>query len=140
MRPLAACATLLTAVLIICILFIWLPCVFLGVMANRVTDVPEIRAKQVARQTLATKGKTIVTLDGYDTAADAHEALIAFLGLEWEPACRDFHRTERPVLTASAWQVRQPLYTRSVGRWRCYERHLRPLSEVVARRRKGLSA
>jgi tetratricopeptide (TPR) repeat protein len=66
--------------------------------------------------------------------------LIAFLGLEWEPACRDFHRTERPVLTASAWQVRQPLYTRSVGRWRCYERHLRPLSEVVARRRKGLSA
>ena len=33
----------------ICILAIWLPCVFLGVMANRVTDVPEIRAKQEAR-------------------------------------------------------------------------------------------
>lgn len=43
----------------LCILFIWLPCVFLGVMANRVTDVPEIRAKQEARQMLATKGKTM---------------------------------------------------------------------------------
>ena len=63
--------------------------------------------------------------------------LIEFLGLEWEPACLDFHRTERPVLTASAWQVRQPLYTRSVGRWRHYERHLRPLSEVVAQQRFG---
>ena len=43
----------------ICILAIWLPCVFLGVMANRVTDVPEIRAKQEARRTLATQGKTM---------------------------------------------------------------------------------
>jgi tetratricopeptide (TPR) repeat protein len=51
--------------------------------------------------------------------------LMKFLGLEWEPACLDFHLTERPVLTASAWQVRQPLYTRSVGRWRNYRRVLR---------------
>jgi SSS family solute:Na+ symporter len=43
----------------LCILFIWLPCVFLGVMANRVTDVPEIRAKQEARRVLATQGKTM---------------------------------------------------------------------------------
>jgi SSS family solute:Na+ symporter len=43
----------------ICILLIWLPCVFLGVMANRVTDVPEIRAKQDARRVLATQGKTM---------------------------------------------------------------------------------
>ena len=56
--------------------------------------------------------------------------LIEFLGLEWEPACLEFHLTERPILTASAWQVRQPLYTRSVRRWRCYERHLRALGEV----------
>ncbi|MBV8131416.1 MAG: sulfotransferase, partial [Alphaproteobacteria bacterium] len=57
--------------------------------------------------------------------------LIEFLGLDWEPACLDFHRTERPVFTASTWQVRQPLYTRSVGRWRCYERHLGPLLDVL---------
>jgi SSS family solute:Na+ symporter len=43
----------------ICIMAIWLPCVFLGVMANRVTDVPEIRAKQEARRVLATQGKTM---------------------------------------------------------------------------------
>lgn len=57
--------------------------------------------------------------------------LIEFLGLDWEPSCLDFHRTQRPVLTASAWQVRQPLYRRSVGRWRRYERHLRPLLQVL---------
>ena len=43
----------------LCIMFIWLPCVFLGVMANRVTDVPQIRAKQEARRVLATQGKAM---------------------------------------------------------------------------------
>jgi SSS family solute:Na+ symporter len=43
----------------LCILAIWLPCVFLGVMANRVTDVPQIRAKQEARRVLATQGKNM---------------------------------------------------------------------------------
>jgi SSS family solute:Na+ symporter len=43
----------------LCILAIWLPCVFLGVMANRVGDIPEIRAKQEARRMLATQGKTL---------------------------------------------------------------------------------
>src|SRR4030095_5534938 len=43
----------------LCILAIWLPCVFLGVMANRVTDVPEIKAKQEARRVLATQGRAM---------------------------------------------------------------------------------
>jgi SSS family solute:Na+ symporter len=43
----------------LCILAIWLPCVFLGVMANRVTDIPEIRAKQEARRVLATQGRNM---------------------------------------------------------------------------------
>jgi SSS family solute:Na+ symporter len=43
----------------LCILAIWLPCVFLGVMANRVTDVPQIKAKQEARRMLATQGKNL---------------------------------------------------------------------------------
>lgn len=43
----------------LCIMAIWLPCVFLGVMANRVTDVPQIRAKQEARRVLATQGKAM---------------------------------------------------------------------------------
>lgn len=58
--------------------------------------------------------------------------LVDFLGLDWDPACLDFHRTERTVVTASSWQVRQPVYQRSVGRWRNYERHLGPLSDVLA--------
>ena len=43
----------------LCILAIWLPCVFLGVMANRVTEVPQIRAKQEARRVLATQGRNM---------------------------------------------------------------------------------
>lgn len=43
----------------LCIMAIWLPCVFLGVMANRVSDVSQIRAKQEARRVLATQGKTM---------------------------------------------------------------------------------
>jgi len=43
----------------LCILAIWLPCVFLGVMANRVGDVPQIKAKQEARRVLATQGKNM---------------------------------------------------------------------------------
>ena len=56
--------------------------------------------------------------------------IISFLGLPWNPACLDFHRTERTVQSASDWQVRQPIYTRSVGRWRNYERHLGPIFEA----------
>ena len=42
-------------------------------------------------------------------------------------ACLAFHETERQIMTASLWQVRQPIYTSSVGRWRAYRRHLQPL-------------
>ena len=50
--------------------------------------------------------------------------LIAACGLEWEPACLEFHRTERPVRTASVTQVRQPVYKKSVARWKNYESDL----------------
>lgn len=55
------------------------------------------------------------------------ENLLAFLGLEWNDACLSFHETATLVKTASVWQVREPLYSRSSGRWRNYERHLEPL-------------
>ena len=51
-------------------------------------------------------------------------ALIAALGLPWEDACRDFHLADRPVATASALQVREPVHARSVGRWKRFEREL----------------
>ena len=59
--------------------------------------------------------------------------LIDFLGLEWEAGCLAFHETDRPVTTASGWQVRQPLYDRSVGRWRHYAAHLGDLIAAIER-------
>jgi tetratricopeptide (TPR) repeat protein len=53
--------------------------------------------------------------------------LLAWCGLEWEPACLEFYKTRRPVRTTSVAQVRRPIYTGSVGRWRNYERALGPL-------------
>ncbi len=53
--------------------------------------------------------------------------IIAQCGLAWDARCLDFHRTERSVRTASATQVRQPIYRSSVGRWRRYENFLGPL-------------
>jgi tetratricopeptide (TPR) repeat protein len=57
--------------------------------------------------------------------------LIEFLDLDWEPTCLDFHRTERTVTTVSHWQVRQPLYQSSVGRWKNYEKHLGALFSAL---------
>jgi cytochrome c-type biogenesis protein CcmH/NrfG len=48
------------------------------------------------------------------------KALIAFLGLPWESACLEFHRSNRAVQTPSRWQVREPIHGRSAGRWRPY--------------------
>lgn len=57
--------------------------------------------------------------------------LVDFVGLEWEDACLEFHKTERVVKTASIWQARQPIYTKSVERWRNYENHLGPLMRAL---------
>jgi tetratricopeptide (TPR) repeat protein len=54
-------------------------------------------------------------------------ALIAWCGLEWDPACLEFHKTRRVVRTSSVTQVRQPVHTGSIGRWRNYETALAPL-------------
>jgi tetratricopeptide (TPR) repeat protein len=57
--------------------------------------------------------------------------LLDFLGLPWNDSCRDFHRTARPILTASVNQVREPLHARSVGRWRRHAAQLAPLLEAL---------
>ncbi len=59
-------------------------------------------------------------------------ALIEFMGLDWEPACLDFHLSNRRVKTASYEQVRKPIYTSSVGRWRNYEPWLGPLKMALS--------
>jgi tetratricopeptide (TPR) repeat protein len=57
--------------------------------------------------------------------------LLGHLDLPWEERCLDFHQTSAMVRTPSNWQVRQPLYTTSSGRWRHYERHLGPLKAAL---------
>ena len=59
------------------------------------------------------------------------ERLLSFCGLTWESACLTFHQTDRPVMTASMSQVRQPLYTSAVGRWRAYKPFLGPLFQAL---------
>ena len=57
--------------------------------------------------------------------------IIDFVGLAWDPACLNFHLSGRGVQTPSRWQVKQPMHTRSVGRWRNYEASLAPLLDVL---------
>jgi tetratricopeptide (TPR) repeat protein len=66
--------------------------------------------------------------------------LIAFCGLDWDPRCLDFPSSRRPVQTVSKLQVRRPMYTSSVGRWRRYERHLGPLLQALQEAVRGPQA
>lgn len=59
-------------------------------------------------------------------------ALIAYLGLPWDDAVLSFHETDRPVRTASAAQVRQPMYQGSVDLWKRYGDRLKPLLDRLA--------
>ena len=65
-----------------------------------------------------------------DTEAEVRR-LLDYCGLEFEPACLEFHKTERAVRTASSEQVRQPVYRGSTDEWRAYERHLGPLQAAL---------
>jgi len=56
--------------------------------------------------------------------------ILDFVGLPWDAHCLDFHMTARPVNTASVWQVRQKIYTSSVGRWRNYQKFIGPLLDL----------
>jgi tetratricopeptide (TPR) repeat protein len=58
-----------------------------------------------------------------------HQArrIVAHCGLDWDDACLSFYKTERSVRTASATQVRRPIYQSSIGRWRPHEARLQPL-------------
>jgi len=57
--------------------------------------------------------------------------ILDFCGLDWHPGCLQFERNRRPVHTASAVQVRQPLHNRSIGLWKHYEQGLQPLLVIL---------
>lgn len=59
-------------------------------------------------------------------------AMLDFIGLAWDPRCLEFNRTDRAVVTASKWQVRQGISTGSIARWRRYERFVAPLFPLLS--------
>ena len=65
-----------------------------------------------------------------DTEAEVR-ALLAACGLDFDPACLEFHKTERAIRTPSSEQVRQPIYRDATDEWRRYERNLDPLKQAL---------
>ena len=85
-------------------------------------------------------GDRLMTLDYEALVADPEplaRAMVAHVGLEWDDACLRPHEVARTVRTASAWQVRQPVYRRSAGRAQRYERFLGPLREGLGESAPG---
>ncbi len=66
-----------------------------------------------------------------DSPEERIRALLEFCELPWDPSCLEFHRNPRGVNTPSYAQLRQPIFSSSVGRWKRYARHLEPLREAL---------
>jgi len=69
--------------------------------------------------------------DVVDDLPGAVRRLLDYCELEFEPACVEFHKTERSVRTASSEQVRQPIYREGLDQWRHFEPWLQPLREAL---------
>lgn len=79
----------------------------------------------------------ILELRYEDTVLDTEgqvRRILDFLELPWHDSCLNFHKTRRAVKTASEDQVRRPIYTSSIGRWKHYESHLGPLMAALGGR------
>jgi hypothetical protein len=63
--------------------------------------------------------------------AEQTSHLLKYCGLEWNDDCLNFHKTDRPVKTASAAQVRRPIYKDSIQSWKRYKAQLKPLLELI---------
>ena len=72
----------------------------------------------------------------YEYLVDNQEAatrlLLEHCGLPWDESCLRFEDNAAPVATASAVQVREPMYRSAVHRWKRYERELQPLLQLLA--------
>ena len=76
-----------------------------------------------------------IYINTYEQLVDNPEtkvrAMLEHVGLSWDDACMRFHESKQHVMTASATQVRKPIYASSKQRWRNYEKHLGPLFEAL---------
>ncbi len=77
------------------------------------------------------------TIVDYETLVDQTEAetrrMLAHCGLPFETACLSFHESKAPVATASATQVRRPIYRTSLGRWKSYRPAIDPGLDILSR-------
>lgn len=76
----------------------------------------------------------LLDVDYESTVADYESgarALIGHIGLDWDENCLRYFESKRQVTTPSRWQVRQPIYDSSVGRWKHYEKFLGPLKSAL---------
>ncbi|MBF0197399.1 MAG: tetratricopeptide repeat protein [Planctomycetes bacterium] len=79
--------------------------------------------------------QNILEVNYEETIANQEEQskkLLETVNLDWDERCLEYYKTERPIRTASNWQVRQPLYNSSVARWKNYEKELEPLRKIIA--------
>ncbi len=99
------------------------------------------RAYRFLVDKMATQVPLAVTAVDYETTVAEPEAaarrIIQGVGMPWDDACLRFYETERAVKTPSRWQVRQPIYSSSVDRWKRYEKHLGPLQDELAKHGMG---
>lgn len=104
----------------------------LGASMNYATNLANIQHYYREQQKLQAHWKSLFPEDVYQIDYEAlvvePEAeirkLLNFIGLEWQDNCLDFYKIRNSVKTASAWQVRRPLYQSSAGRWKNYESEL----------------
>jgi tetratricopeptide (TPR) repeat protein len=71
--------------------------------------------------------------DVVDNLEDNVRRILDFCGLDFEPQCVEFYKTERSIRTASSEQVRQPIFKEGIDQWRNFEPWLAPLKEVLGR-------
>jgi hypothetical protein len=92
--------------------------------------------KQVMDHWRSTLPPGVLLEISYEQLIDDQEILsrkmIEFIGLEWDPRCLDFHQTDRAVITASRWQVKQKINKSSVARWRNYEQYVEALLPLLS--------
>jgi hypothetical protein len=75
--------------------------------------------------------QTVVYEDVIANTEKEAKQLIEFLGLDWNDKCLEFHKSDRPVKTASVAQVRRPIYKTAVKRWKKYGTGLKPLADAI---------
>jgi hypothetical protein len=109
--------------------------------AETLYDLAEIGAEYRRYQTMIEHWRTVlpgrmaeVSLEGLVAAPEREirRLVVEVCGLSWDSACLRFWQAPGVVRTASAAQVRRPISSEGLGRWRRYERHLGPLRDALA--------